>query len=209
VASVAKELARYAPEAVAITVTNPMDVMNYVVLKTTGFPKSRVVGMGGVLDLSRFKHVLSSKLRVSRSSITALVIGEHGENMLPLPRFTSVGGVPLTSLLSAQEIEETIQSTRQVAIDVISKKGATVDAPGNAIARMVKAIVWDRREVLPASALLEGEYGLSGVATGVPLMLGANGIEKIFELELDEAERAAFLKGADSIKQGIAGIPPA
>jgi malate dehydrogenase len=209
VASVAKEVAKYAPDAVAITVTNPMDVMNYVVLKTTGFPKNRVVGMGGVLDLSRFKHVLSSKLGVSRSSITALVIGEHGENMLPLPRFTSVGGVPLTSLLSEKEIEETIQSTRQVAIDVISKKGATVDAPGNAIARMVKAIAWDRKEVLPASALLEGEYGLSGVTIGVPLMLGAKGVEKIFELELNEGERAAFLKGAESIKQGIAGIPPA
>ena len=209
VAFVAKELARYASEAVTITVTNPMDVMNYVVLKTTGFPRSRVVGMGGVLDLSRFKHVLSAKLGVSRSSITALVIGEHGENMLPLPRFTSVGGVPLSSLLSEKEIEETIQSTRQVAIDVIAKKGATVDAPGNAIARMVKAIAWDRKDVLPASAMLEGEYGLSGLAIGVPLQLGANGVERIYEIELNEAERSAFLKGADSIRQGIAGIHPA
>lgn len=209
IASVAKEVTKYAPNAIVITVTNPMDVMNHVVLKATGLPKNRVVGMGGVLDLSRFKHVLSAKLGVSRSSITALVIGEHGENMLPLPRFTSVGGVPLTSLLSEQEIAETIQSTRQVAIDVISKKGATVDAPGNAIARMVKAIAWDRKDVLPASAYLEGEYGLSGLTIGVPLMLGANGVEKIFQLELNEAERAVFSKGADSIKQGIAAIPPA
>jgi len=209
VAFVAKELARYASEAVTITVTNPMDVMNYVVLKTTGFPRSRVVGMGGVLDLSRFKHVLSAKLGVSRSSITALVIGEHGENMLPLPRFTSVGGVPLSSLLSEKEIEETIQSTRQVAIDVIAKKGATVDAPGNAIARMVKAIAWDRKDVLPASAMLEGEYGLSGLAIGVPVLLGANGVERIFELELSEAEKSAFLKGVDSIRQGITGVHPA
>ncbi len=125
----------------AITVTNPMDVMNYVVQKTTGFPVNRVVGMGGVLDLSRFKHVLSLKLGVSRSSIMALVIGEHGENMVPLARYTSIGGVPLTSILDGrEEIEETIRSTRQAAIDVISKKGATVDAPGNAIARMVKAV---------------------------------------------------------------------
>jgi malate dehydrogenase len=208
IVSVAREVAKHAPESVLITVTNPMDVMNYVVLKATGFPKSRVVGMGGILDLSRFKHVLSARLGVSRSSIMALVIGEHGENMLPLPRFTSVGGVPLTSLLNESEIEATIQSTRQVAIDVIAKKGATTDAPGNAIARMVKSIAWDKKEVLPASAYLEGEYGLSGLSIGVPLELGARGVEKIFELELNEAERSAFMKGAATIKEGISALPP-
>src|SRR5208283_1198794 len=125
IASVAREVAKHAPESVLLTVTNPMDVMNYAVLKATGFPKSRVVGMGGILDLSRFKHVLSARLGVSRSSIMTLVIGEHGENMLPLARFTSIGGVPLTSILDAKQVEETIQSTRQVAIDVITEKGAT------------------------------------------------------------------------------------
>lgn len=129
VASVAKEVGKHAPDAVAITVTNPMDVMNYVVQKTTAFPVNRVVGMGGVLDLSRFKHVLSLKLGVSRSSIMALVIGEHGENMVPLARYTSIGGVPLTSILDAGEIEETIRSTRQAAIDVIAKKGANSRRP--------------------------------------------------------------------------------
>jgi malate dehydrogenase len=209
IGSVAKEVAKNAPDAIIITVTNPMDVMNYVVLKATGFPKNRVVGMGGILDLSRFKHVLSAKLGVSRSSIMTLVIGEHGESMLPLPRFTSIGGVPLTSMLTQADIEGTIQSTRQVAIDVIAKKGATSDAPGNAIARMVMSIAWDRKEVLPASAYLEGEYGLSGLSIGVPLKLGAGGIEKIFELDLNETERAAFMKGAATIKEGIAALPTA
>jgi malate dehydrogenase len=208
IGSVAKEVAKHAPESIIITVTNPMDVMNYVVQKATGFPKNRVVGMGGVLDLSRFKHVLSMRLGVSRSSITALVIGEHGENMLPLARYTSIGGVPLTQLMDDKQVAEVIQSTRQVAIDVISKKGATVDAPGNAIARMVRAIAWDRKEVLPASAFLDGQYGANGLSVGVPLMLGSGGVERIFELQLNDVERDAFMKGVDTIKEGIAALPP-
>ena len=208
VSSVAKEVGKQAPGAVVITVTNPMDVMNFVVQRATGFPRSRVVGMGGVLDLSRFKHVLGLRLGVSRSSISALVVGEHGENMLPLARYTSVGGVPLTSMLSEAEIAETIQSTRQVAIDVISKKGATVDAPGNAIARMVRAVVMDRKDVLPASTFLEGQYGVSGLSIGVPLALGGGGVERVYEVELDEKERAQFLKGAEAIREGIAALPP-
>lgn len=208
IASVAKEVARNAPGSTVITVTNPMDVMNFVVQRATGFPKDRVVGMGGVLDLSRFKHVLSAKLGVSRSSITALVVGEHGENMVPLPRFTSIGGVPLSSLISDKEAEDAIQSTRQVAIDVISKKGATVDAPGNAIARMVRAIAWDRKEVLPASAFLNGQYGVADISIGVPVMLGAGGVERVFELQLNDAERAAFMRGVAAIREGIAALPP-
>jgi malate dehydrogenase len=207
ISSVAKEVARYAPDSIIVTVTNPMDVMNYVVQKTTGFSKTKVVGMGGVLDLSRFKHVLSQRLGVSRSSITALVIGEHGENMLPLARYTSIGGVPLPNLLNEQEIAETIQNTRQVAIDVISKRGATTDAPGNAIARMVRAIAWDRKEVLPASTFLDGQYGVSGLSIGVPVMLGAGGVERVFELELNDSESAQFMKGVGTIKEGIAAIP--
>lgn len=207
IGSVAKEVAKHAPGSTIITVTNPMDIMNYVVLKATGFPKNRVVGMGGVLDLSRFKHVLSLRLGVSRSSITALVIGEHGENMLPLARYTSIGGVPLTMLLDEKQIEETIQSTRQVAIDVIAKKGATVDAPGNAIARMVRAIALDRKEVMPASTSLDGEYDTSGLSIGVPVMLGASGVERIFQLQLNDTERDAFMKGVDTIKEGIGALP--
>ena len=208
IGSVAKEVAKHAPQSVVITVTNPMDVMNFVVQRGTGFPKHRVVGMGGVLDLSRFKHVLAQKLGVSRSSITALVIGEHGENMVPLPRFTSIGGVPLVSLMNEKEVEETILSTRQVAIDVITKKGATVDAPGNAIARMVRAIAWDRKEILPASSFLDGQYGVNGICIGVPLMLGSTGVEKVYELQLNETELAQFMKGVGTIREGVAALPP-
>ncbi len=207
VASVAKEMAKHSPEATAITVTNPMDVMNYVVIRASGFKKRRVVGMGGLLDLSRFKYILSKKLGVSRSSINALVIGEHGENMLPLGRYTTVGGVPLTALLNGKEMAEAIEGTRKIAIEVISKKGATVDAPGNAIARMVRSVIDDRRQVLPASAYLEGEYGVSGVSIGVPLMLGRDGVERIFELDLDGPEKGAFTKGVTTIREGIASLP--
>jgi malate dehydrogenase len=206
VAAVAKEVAKHAPGAVALTVTNPMDVMNYVVLRKTGFPKGRVVGMGGILDLSRFKSTLSAMLDVSHSSISSLVIGEHGESMLPLARYTSIGGVPLTKLMDETQIAQAMEATRRVAIDVISKKGATVYAPANGVVRMVKAIKWDRKEVIPASALLEGEYGVKGMCIGVPLVLGANGVERVLPLDLDEAENAQFSKGVETVRQGIAAI---
>ena len=206
VAAVAKEVAKHAPGAVALTVTNPMDVMNYVVLRKTGFPKGRVVGMGGILDLSRFKSTISAMLDVSHSSISSLVIGEHGESMVPLPRLTSIGGVPLTKLMDETQIALAIETTRRIAIDVITKKGATVDAPANGVVRMVKAIAWDRREVIPASAYLEGEYGLKGLCIGVPLVLGANGVQRILPLDLEEKEKAQFLRGAKTIREGIAAI---
>jgi malate dehydrogenase len=206
VAAVAKEVAKHAPGAVALTVTNPMDVMNYVVLRKTGFPKGRVVGMGGILDLSRFKSTISAMLDVSHSSVTSLVIGEHGESMVPLPRLTSIGGVPLTKLMDETQIALAIETTRRIAIDVITKKGATVDAPANGVVRMVKAIAWDRREVIPASAYLEGEYGLKGLCIGVPLVLGANGVQRILPLDLEEKEKGQFLKGAKTIREGMAAI---
>ena len=206
VAGVAKEVAKHAPDSIALTVTNPMDVMNYIVLKKTGFPKGRVVGMGGILDLSRFKSTISAMLDVSHSSITSLVIGEHGENMLPLPRFTSIGGVPLTKLMDETQIAQAIEATRRIAVDVISKKGATVDAPANAIVRMVKAIAWDRKEVLPASAYLEREYSVDGICIGVPLVLGGEGVERVLPLDLNEKERAIFSKGAKTIREGINAI---
>jgi malate dehydrogenase len=206
VSAVAKEVAKHAPGSIALTVTNPMDVMNYVVLKKTGFPKGRVVGMGGILDLSRFKSTICAMLDISHSSITSLVIGEHGESMVPLARFTSVGGVPLTTLMDETQIAQAMEATRRIAIDVISKKGATVDAPANGVVRMVKAIAWDRKEVIPASAYLEGEYGVSGLCIGVPLVLGGNGVERILSLDLDEKERAQFSKGASTIREAIAAI---
>ncbi|MDG6957046.1 MAG: malate dehydrogenase, partial [Nitrososphaerota archaeon] len=206
VAPVTREVAKHAPSSVLLMMTNPMDVLTYVALKASGFPKARVVGQGGLLDNSRFKYVLAKKLGVSRGSVSSLVIGEHGENMVPLASHTYISGVPLTTLLNDLEIQEAIEDTRKVAADVIAKKGATVFAPGRVVARMAKAIVDDTKEVLPASAYLEGEYGVSGMCMGVPLRLGAGGIEKIYELKLTDKERDWFNKGADTLREAIANL---
>ncbi|MDG6957517.1 MAG: malate dehydrogenase [Nitrososphaerota archaeon] len=206
VAPVTREVAKHAPSSVLLMMTNPMDVLTYVALKASGFPKARVVGQGGLLDNSRFKYVLAKKLGVSRGSVSSLVIGEHGENMVPLASHTYISGVPLTTLLNELEIQEAIEDTRKVAADVIAKKGATVFAPGRVVARMAKAIVDDTKEVLPASAYLEGEYGVSGMCMGVPLRLGAGGIEKIYELKLTDKERDWFNKGADTLREAIANL---
>lgn len=209
IASVAKEVAKNVPGCIIVNVTNPMDAMTYVALKASGFPKKRVVGMGGILDNSRFKYVLAKKLGVSRGSITSLVMGEHGENMIPVASHTYISGVPLTSLLTDEEVLQAIDDTRKVAAEVISKKGATVFAPGRCVARMVEAIVRDKKEVLAASAYLEGEYGLSGLCIGVPIKLGRDGVEKIYELKLSDRERDWFNKGADTLREAIASIPQA
>jgi malate dehydrogenase len=206
ISSVTKEVAKYAPDSVILMVTNPMDAMTYVAYKVSGFPKARVVGQGGVLDNSRFKYVLAKKLGVSRSSITSLVMGEHGENMIPVASHTYVSGVPLTSLLNEDEVQQAIDDTRKVAAEVISKKGATIFAPGKVVARMAEAIVRDSKEVLCASTYLEGEYGLNGLCIGVPVKLGAGGVEKIYELKLSDKERDWFNKGADTLREAISTL---
>jgi len=206
IASVTREVAKNAPDSVILMVTNPMDVMTYVALKVSGFPKNRVVGQGGVLDNSRFKYVLSRKLGVSRSSITSLVMGEHGENMIPVASHTYISGVPLAGLLSEDEVQTAIDDTRKVAAEVISKKGATIFAPGRSVARMVHAIADDTKEVLAASAYLEGEYGVSGICIGVPVMLGKGGVERVYELKLSDRERDWFNKGADTLREAIASL---
>jgi malate dehydrogenase len=159
--------------------------------------------MGNMLDLSRFKNFIHETTGFSRSSISAMVIGEHGENMLPLPRFSSASGIPLTTFLSSEQILNTLESTRKIAADVISLKGATIHAPGNAIAAMIESIVRDRKSLIPVSALLDGEYGASDVCLGVPVILGADGIEKIVELELDSSEKDMFDRGVRSVKTAI------
>ncbi len=206
IADVTKNVAKHAPGCVILMVTNPMDAMTYVALKTSGFPRARVVGQGGVLDNSRFKYVLSKKLGVSRGSITSMVMGEHGENMIPVASHTYIGGVPLTSLLSDEEIQQAIDDTRKVAAEVIAKKGATIFAPGRSVARMANAIVNDTKEVLAASAYLEGEYGLSGLCIGVPVKLGKGGVERIYEVKLSDKERDWFNKGADTLREALATL---
>jgi len=206
IADVVKNIAKHAPDSIILMVTNPMDAMTYAALKVSGFPKARVVGQGGVLDNSRFKYVLSKKLGVSRGSITSMVMGEHGENMIPVASHTYVSGVPLTTLLSEEEVQQAIDDTRKVAADVIAKKGATIFAPGRSVARMANAMVNDTKEVMAVSAYLEGEYGVTGLCIGVPAKLGSGGIEKIYEVKLSDKERDWFNKGVDTLREALATL---
>jgi len=203
VKGVVENIKKYAPDSMIIPVTNPLDPMTYLTYKVSGFQKNKVFGMGNMLDLSRFIQFIHEETGMSRDSIRAIVIGEHGENMLPLARYSSVSGIPLTLLLSKQKIEELIQNTRQVAAKVIELKGATVHAPGNAIANMVEAVVRDTKEVIPVTTCLDGQYGYSDVAIGVPAVIGKKGVEKILELDLDANEKEWFKKGIESVKNAI------
>ena len=206
VKSVVENIKKYANESMIIPVTNPLDPMAYVTYKVSGFDRSRVFGMGGMLDLSRFRQFIHEATGHSRDSIRALVIGEHGENMLPLPRFSSVSGIPLASLLSKQKLDELVQNTKQVAAKVIELKGATVHAPGNAISAMIESVVRNRKQVIPVATYLDGEYGHTDVTIGVPAVIGKNGVEKIIELELNDEERQVFDTGIQSVKSAISGI---
>jgi len=206
VKSVVENIKKYANDSMIIPVTNPLDPMAYVTYKVSGFDRSRVFGMGGMLDLSRFRQFIHEATGHSRDSIRAIVIGEHGENMLPLPRFSSVSGIPLSSLLPKQKLDELVQNTKQVAAKVIELKGATVHAPGNAISAMIESVVRDRKQVIPVAAYLDGEYGHSDVTIGVPAVIGKNGIEKIIELELNAEERHVFDTGVQSVKSAISSI---
>lgn len=206
VKSVVENIKKYADNSMIIPVTNPLDPMAYITYKTSGFDKSRVFGMGGMLDLSRFRQFIHEATGYSRDAIRALVIGEHGENMLPLPRFSSVSGIPLTSLLSKEKLDELVQNTKQVAAKVIELKGATVHAPGNAISAIVESVVRDRKQVIPVATYLDGEYGHSDVTIGVPAVVGKKGVEKIVELDLNDEEKQVFEKAVNSVKSAISGI---
>ena len=206
VKSVVGNIKKYADNAMIIPVTNPLDPMTYVTFKVSGFDRSRIFGMGGMLDLSRFKQFIHEATGHSRDSIRALVIGEHGENMLPLPRFSSVAGIPLSSFLPKEKLDELVQNTKQVAAKVIELKGATVHAPGNAISAIVESVVRDRKQVMPVATYLDGEYGHSDVTIGVPAVIGKNGVEKIIELDLNDEEKQVFEKGVESVKGAISGI---
>ena len=206
VKSVVENIKKYANDSMIIPVTNPLDPMAYITYKVSGFDKSRVFGMGGMLDLSRFRQFIHEATGHSRDSIRALVIGEHGENMLPLPRFSSVSGIPLSVFLPKQKLDELVQNTKQVAAKVIELKGATVHAPGNAISAMIEAVVRDRKQVIPVATYLDGEYGHSDVTIGVPAVIGRKGVEKIIELDLNDEEKQSFDTVIQSVKSAISGI---
>ena len=206
VKGVVENIQKYAKDAMIVPVTNPLDPMAYLTYKVSGFQKNRVFGMGGMLDLSRFTQFIHESTGYSRNSIRGLVIGEHGENMLPLPRFSTVSGIPLPSILPKEKIEEIVQGTRQVAAKVIELKGATVHAPGNAISIIVEAVLNDTKQVIPVATYLDGEYGYSDVSIGVPAVIGKNGVEKIIELDLDSNEKEWFKKGVESVKNAISNL---
>ncbi len=200
-----RQIAELAPHAIVVMVTNPLDVMSYVAWKVSGFPKQRMMGMAGVLDSTRFRYFMATALNVSVEDTQAMVLGGHGDAMVPLARYATVSGVPLTQLLPANAIEKIVERTRDAGTEIVKllKTGSAYYAPAAAAAQMVEAIVRDERRVLPASVLLEGEYGLHDVFIGVPIVLGGNGIEKIVEIELTAEEREALRLSAAEVQEGI------
>lgn len=201
VKSVSESVAKYAPNSKFIIVTNPLDVMTYVAYKTTGFARSQIMGFSGPLDVGRFRTLLAQELNVAPSSISAMVIGEHGDSMVLLPRFSTVGGEPLTTALPPAKLQEIIEKTRKTGAEIIKLKGWSAShAPGAGVATMIDAIVRDRKAIIPTSVILNGEYSVSDVAAVAPAVLGAKGVEKIIELPLSDDEKAAFLKSVDALK---------
>jgi len=205
VAGVVDQAAPRSPQAVLIVVSNPLDAMAYVAMKRSGFPRERVVGMAGILDTARYRSFIAMELGVSVEDVSALVLGGHGDSMVPLPRYTTVGGVPLIQWMDEKKIAAIVQRTRDGGIEIVNylKTGSAYYAPSAAVAHMAEAILKDKKRVLPCSAFLQGEYGIRDVFIGVPVVLGAGGVERIVELRLDEAERAALLASAQAVRESI------
>lgn len=202
VSDVAKNTTKISPNAVIIVVTNPMDVMAQVSMKVSGFDSDRVIGMGGILDSARFRTFVAWELNISPEDIDALVLGGHGDLMVPMPRFTTVKGVPIIELITADRIESLIERTRHGGAEIVSllKTASAYYAPAAATYQMVKAVLFDEKRILPCSAHLNGEYGVNGVYTGVPVMLGSGGIRKIIELKLNKQERTDFERSVSAVK---------
>lgn len=199
------EIAKYSPNSIIIIVTNPMDVMAQLAWKTTEFSCRRVMGMGGVLDAARLTAFLAWELQVSPEDIEATVLGGHGDDMLPLPRFTTVKGIPLTELLPKKKIDSLIDRTRNGGAEIVSllKAGSAYYAPAASTFQMVKSILLDEKRLLPCAAFLNGEYGLKDIYMGVPVILGETGVEKIVEVKLTKEERAQFRKSCESVRKLI------
>jgi malate dehydrogenase len=205
VGSVTDQVVRFSPNAFLIVVSNPLDAMVYLAFKKSGLPKQRVMGMAGVLDTARFRAFIAMDLDVSVQDVSTLVLGGHGDQMVPLPRFTTVGGIPLTALLSKERIDALVQRTRDGGAEITNLlKTSAYYAPGAAVAEMVEAVVRDRKRILPAAALCEREYGVGGYFVGVPIKLGGNGVEHIYELDLSAEEKAAFDKSVVHVKSLVA-----
>ena len=207
VKSVVEQLAKYAPNAVLIVVSNPLDAMCHVAYSAAGFPKERVIGMAGVLDSARFRLFIARELDVSVENTHAFVLGGHGDTMVPLPRYSTVAGIPITELISKERIDALVQRTRQGGAEIVQllKTGSAYYAPASSAVEMAEAILKDRKKILPCAAYLEGEYGVDGLFIGVPVKLGAGGIEQIIEIQLTDEEAGQLKKSADAV-QGLKDV---
>ena len=205
VGSVTREIAARSPDCVLIVVSNPLDVMVTKAHMECGFPRERIMGMAGALDSARFRAFISMELGVSVEDVSATVLGGHGDSMVPLPRYSAVSGIPITALMAPDRIEALVQRTRDGGAEIVNylKTGSAFYAPGAAIAQMVESILKDKKRILPCAALLRGEYGQEGIFMGVPVKLGAGGMEEVVELELAPEEQAAFDESAAHVRELI------
>ncbi|HYU51487.1 MAG TPA: malate dehydrogenase, partial [Gemmatimonadaceae bacterium] len=208
VKQVSEQIRASSPGAILIVVSNPLDVMSYVAMKVTGFPRQRVLGMAGVLDTARYRAFLAEALDVSVRDIQAMVLGGHGDTMVPLVSYTSVSGIPITQLMPQAKLNAIVERTRNGGAEIVKhlKTGSAYYAPSAAAVQMCESIVLDQKRILPCAAWLEGEYGMSGLFLGVPCKLGRNGLEKIIEVELTREERDALAKSAEAVREPMGAV---
>ncbi|HYN70097.1 MAG TPA: malate dehydrogenase [Candidatus Eisenbacteria bacterium] len=209
VRSVVEQAARHSPQAVLIVVTNPLDAMCHVALQASGFPRERVLGMAGVLDSARFRTFIAQELGVSVEDTHAFVLGGHGDTMVPLPRYSTVAGIPITELLPAERVRALVDRTANGGAEIVAllKTGSAFYAPAASAFEMVDAILRDRKRVLPCAVYLRGEYGVDGLFVGVPVVLGGNGMERVIEITLSADEQAAFDKSAAAVRELVDKLP--
>jgi malate dehydrogenase len=208
VRGVSEQIKKVAPKSIVVMVSNPLDVMCYVAKEATGFPRERVIGMAGVLDTARYRSFIALELGVSVEDIQALVLGGHGDTMVPLASYTSVAGIPLSQLLKQDVIDKLVNRTRNGGAEIVAflKTGSAYYAPSSAAVQMVEAIVKDKRRILPCAAWLEGEYGMKGLFLGVPCKLGAGGLQQILEVKLTDEEKKALAASADAVKETMQAL---
>jgi len=202
--NVTESIVRYSPNAIIIVVSNPLDALCYCAYKASGFPAKRVLGMSGLLDIARYKSFIAEMLSVSSKDIQALILGGHGETMVPMPRYTTIGGIPIRQLMSEDEIQTAIRRTRLGGEELINYLGRSAwYAAGASICEMIEAIICDQRRVFPVCAFLNGEYGYHDIYLGVPVVLGSNGVEKVIELELDKDDMVRFEKSEREVRENL------
>ena len=205
VTSVVEQVSKYSPNCILMPVTNPLDAMVYVAKQVSGLPKSRIIGMAGVLDSARFRTFVSLELNCSLVDVDAMVLGGHGDSMVPMPRYTTVSGISITDLMNAEQIDRLVDRTRAGGAEIVGllKKGSAFLSPGASVVKMIEAVLLDKKRILPCTAFLEGEYGWDGIFFGVPVTLGISGIENIIELKLTDEEKKAIDTSAQDVKKMI------